>query len=210
MGTINRSKDSEFHTQRNNKKYPMEACNVTSYVMAGKQAGILFDTPDGVQPEDWLFTYMNTPEYYERMQREHPWSWERMPNGRVKYHYRPNEIHAMLAEAFNELVGRDVATFYEAGRPSGLIAAYVRAGCGVVLSGRFPYRGGTIGHIVSLAGYSFDGDEIIEWIIDDPFGDYHTDYTDHRGNNVPVDTDDFRQIFRPPGSDTKMCHVIRG
>lgn len=36
---VNPSCDDEYHSQINNKEVPHGACNVTAYVMSGKQAG---------------------------------------------------------------------------------------------------------------------------------------------------------------------------
>ena len=47
---VNPSRDDEYHSQINNKEVPHGACNVTAYVMSGKQAGRTFTHPQGVCP----------------------------------------------------------------------------------------------------------------------------------------------------------------
>lgn len=40
---VNSSRDDEYHSQINNKEVPHGACNVTAYVMSGKQVWGVMD-----------------------------------------------------------------------------------------------------------------------------------------------------------------------
>lgn len=220
---INRSQDSEYHTQRNNEEIPFSACNTTAYVMAAKQAGIeIPNVPDGTQPEDYFTRHMLSGTMYSRMIERFPWTYTNK-GGELQYRHRPSEIHELLAEGFNELVGKQVAKFYLDKPWADLIWAVVK-GYGVVLSGTFPYRGGTLNHVVSLAGFTtsqsgieklssirdVDPAAVTEWEIDDPFGDVHTDYRDHHGNNVKVTPEQWCAWMKVVGSpDENWAHIIR-
>lgn len=96
----------------------------------------------------------------------------------------------------NDWVGAIVDNFRTDWDLKDLIVA-MESGNGVVLSGRFPMPSADLGHIVSLAGYETreETPEIMSWIVDDPFGDWRTGYTSHRGNDVSLSVDQFRKIF---------------
>lgn len=221
--TINRSRDSEYHTQRNNKEIPFSSCNTTAYVMAAKQAGIeITAVPDGTQPEDYFTRHMLTEAKFDEMARRFPWSYVDKGKDGFEWLYKPNMIHEMLAEGFNELVGYKAANF-DTHRSLETLAGAIVAGNGVVLSGKFPYRGGVLNHIVSLAGFvtsqadveqkrvSVDTGQITEWIIDDSFGNPLTDYTDHCGNNVHLTREQFNGWLKRQGDvNAKWAHIIRG
>lgn len=51
---IQLSRDTDYHSQVNNKVIPMEACNTTSAIMWLKTARIEFWHPKILQPEDYL------------------------------------------------------------------------------------------------------------------------------------------------------------
>ena len=56
---VNPSRDDEYHSQINNKEVPHGACNVTAYVMSGKQTGRTFTHTQGVCPA-WAGMNRNT------------------------------------------------------------------------------------------------------------------------------------------------------
>ncbi len=194
------SRDSQYHTQRNNALIPLESCNTTSLVMALKQAGWDLPHPEGMQPEDYLTSRLQSDESLERMRSITPWAFD--ADGTVLY--PPNEVHAMLRLAVNQWAGRDIDTFRTDWDLDELLGSLSR-GCGIVLSGIFRVNGRVLNHMVSLAGFYSD---LSGYIIDDPFGDYRTGYADHHGNNVVVSHDDFMRIFKITGSRSKWAHVI--
>ncbi|MDT8297887.1 MAG: hypothetical protein RQ801_06280 [Spirochaetaceae bacterium] len=54
-----------------------------------------------------------------------------------------------------------------------------------------------------------DAGETVGVIIDDPYGDWRTDYTDHRGNDVEMSLMEFAGVFRPCGKEeVKWAHLV--
>ena len=90
------------------------------------------------------------------------------------------------------------------------IIAHLKKGGGVVLSGEFRLKKRNLHHIVSLAGFVTDGNEdVTQFIIDDPYGDFRTDYHDQHGNNILITRDEFVVIFKPTGVETvKWAHLV--
>ena len=194
--TVNRSEGIAYHSQRNNLVVPLASCNTTSIVMALLQAGHTLPPHDG-QPEDALSRHLQTQEAFAKQRELAPWS--------VK-DYPPQEVHVVLEWGTNSWMGAEVDAFTDGMVKQGLHLG-LQNGCGFALSGKFPRRNGSVlGHIVSLAGYVEHGGVVVEWIIDDPYGDWHTDYTDHHGNNVFLTDADFDAIFRK--GHTYWAHVI--
>lgn len=190
---INYSKDIPYHSQRNNKKIPHSACNTTSMIMALKQAGYKCNFGKG-QPEDILTNLLLSPKYWNMMNKLNP--------NLKNQGYRPNEIHACLCAAANEIIEHTIVCF-STETPVSRIKHHLTDGGGVVLSGKFTLSDGSVlNHIVSLAGFGDDG-----FIIDDPYGDFRTDYKDHRGNDIFITNDEFFTIFK--GSEvSKWAHLI--
>ncbi len=121
----------------------------------------------------------------------------------------PNEVHQMLEWGVNTLLKRQVDRF-STGVSIETIIAYLKEGGGVVLSGEFRLKNRNLHHIVSLAGFVTERQEdVTHFIIDDPFGDFRTDYADHHGNNIRITRDEFVGIFKPGGDDgIKWAHLI--
>lgn len=215
MTIIDKSIGKPWRDQRNNTWKPHGACNVTSYRMAADQAGI--KCPGD---EDRFLAFMNRPHWYQQIAKRFPWAYESGP-GSSNYLYPPEQIHDLLAEGFNKWTHTDSARFEMCVTRRELIEAILK-GCGVVLSGKFPYRGGrSINHIVSLAGFEttqkdvddapvgeLDPYRIRQWIIDDPYGDYRTEYESHDGNGVRMSPADFTRIFKGSGPDCKWAHIL--
>lgn len=189
----NFSKNIPYHSQVNNKIYPHSTCNTTSMIMALKQAGHKCEFGDG-QPEDILTELLLKPKYWDMMDKLSP--------SYKKDGYRPNEIHDCLCAATNEIIGKTV-DYFSTNTLVLRIKNHLEDGGGVVLSGKFKLSTGKIlNHIVSLAGYSDDG-----FLIDDPYGNFRTDYSDHHGNDIFITNDEFFTIFK--GTETsKWAHLI--
>jgi len=83
----NFSRNSDYHTQRNNLKVPFASCNTTSMVMALKQAGWKVPEDGVTQPEDALTEFLSTPAARDRQKAVAPASMGA---------YRPQEVHAVL------------------------------------------------------------------------------------------------------------------
>ena len=184
----NYSKDSEYHSQRNNMVVPYSSCNTTSMVMALKQAG--WEVPGGdAQPEDSLSNHLQTDMAYSKQKALAPWSIGAYP---------PQEVHSILEWGVNDWMHADVDTFTTKATEN-YIFKQLDMGGGVVLSGRFPVSGGELGHIVSLAGFYSDS-RGPGGIIDDPYGAWAVDYRDPHGNDIDVSATDFDRIFKKEGS----------
>jgi hypothetical protein len=189
----NYSKGIPYHSQVNNLVIPHEACNTTSIIMGSKQAGHECNFGEG-QPEDVLTTLCLSKKYWLMMDNINP--------NYKKDGYRPNEIHACLCSATNELFGKDIDVFSTEVAVS-KIKEHLDNGGGIVLSGKFTLPNGKIlNHIVSLAGYGDDG-----YLIDDPYGNFRTNYADRHGNDIFITNDEFFTIFKG-SEDYKWAHLI--
>lgn len=190
----NYSKGIPYHTQRNNLEIPYSSCNTTSVVMALKQAGYACDWGKG-QPEDILTRLLLSQKYQDMMDEINP---EYRHMG-----YLPNEIHACLCAATNEIIGHEVSIFSTETSLED-IKNNIYAGGGVVLSGIFRDENGKkLYHIVSLAGIDKDGA-----IIDDPFGNPLFKYTNHQGNDIYLTIDQFRSFMKGSGN-LYWAHLIK-
>ncbi len=177
--------------------------------MALKQAGVEAPFPlkgVNVQPEDYLTDFLLSPESYRKMKEMTPWFFDRETG---KANVAPNEVHQMLEWGVNTLLKKQVDRF-STGVSIETIIAHMIEGGGVVLSGEFRLKNRNLHHIVSLAGFVTDGNkDVTHFIIDDPFGDYRTDYADHHGNNIMITRDEFVEVFKPGGDDeVKWAHLI--
>jgi len=189
-----------YHTQRNNQVVPYASCNTTSMIMALKQAGRDLPPCYDKQPEDELSRFLRTQEAFQKQKELAGWSVGA---------YAPQEVHAVLEWGVNQWMGAEVDSFMTSARTADLLVE-LDSGGGAVLSGRFPMPSGDLGHIVSLAGWiSNEHGEIEQWIIDDPYGNWHTGYTDYRGNDVLLSTNEFKRIFDRSGDGEYWAHLIR-
>jgi hypothetical protein len=202
----NYSKKCDYHTQINNKVVPHASCNTTSMVMALKQAGVPLPFPQDEQPEDYLTSFLRQRESYEMMRELTPWFFDKT-NGKALY--PPNEVHKMLEWGVNTLLGRTVVQFSTEVLITTLFD-HIHKGGGAVLSGEFPLKNGKkLRHIVSLAGTVEDDGETVGVIIDDPYGDWRTDYQDCRGNDVEMSLLEFQGVFRPRwNKGVKWAHLV--
>ena len=199
----NFSRNSDYHTQRNNLKVPFASCNTTSMVMALKQAGWKVPEDGVTQPEDALTEFLSTPAARDRQKAVAPASMGA---------YRPQEVHAVLEWGTNAWLHDTPDSFTTQATSKDLVAT-LKSGGGVVLSGRFPMDPpeADLGHIVSVAGYiELESEhEVTRWILDDPYGDWHTRYKVHRGNDIQFTRDEFTRIFDRKGDGHYWAHLIR-
>jgi len=212
FAVFNVSENKANYSQRNNlyrfqnknaKENWATMCNVTSMCMAADYTGYKFPKGEFDQPEDNLGKFMITnPEVDAFYKEKMPAMYTAYKNG-DKDCYTPNEVHAILSFGFNKWIGCN-ATEFSMGIPiHSIISEIVDNSHPVVLSGKF----GNLFHIVCLVGLKVpvskiaDGikfDDVVEFIIDDPYGDYHDGYTNGKeGNDVHVSKADFISIFKP-------------
>ena len=208
---INNSAGKPYYTQRNNQLKPGGACNVTAMIAALLAAGYAVDslaTEKFSQPEDALMHFILADARVDAC-------WKKIdPKGM----YAPNEWHPVLAFGTNlylrqrGLIGKDESVVeWGEWRSKSDIVGTLRNGGAAVLSGLFPAGGRkTIVHVVACVGFKEDDEgNITHFIIDDSWGDYHTEYADHNGNNVEMSLEDFNSKIRHCGADNKMAHLIK-
>ncbi|TAL31553.1 MAG: hypothetical protein EPN93_17310 [Spirochaetes bacterium] len=205
MKTINISKDKEYQTQRDNPTDPHGTCNTTASINALLSSGIRFNYPFGMQPEEHLTRFMESPESWEKMRKEYPWA--------VTQGYHPRHVHDMLAWGVNRLVGRTADIFRVDASIQEILFNIAAAQCAVNVCGRFT----SYGHIVTVVGFTSEQDDVdacqepgdidlprvIKIIIDDPYGNYFSKYQNPDGNNVYFPVADFNFLTREYGDHSK-------
>jgi len=210
MTEINVSAHTPYHTQLNNRYCPLSACPNTSAIMWLLDCDIPLPDTGLLQPEDYLYAITESAEAYEKMKILAPWAYR---DGQPTL--PPRQVHVMLDWAVNKMVGRDVMRFREDATYEGLVVE-LATGRAALLSGIFTRQG----HVVCLVGVRSRQDraELAEacrvrldlidgWIVDDPYGDYHTGYKDHHGNDVYFGFDELDRLTRELYRNRKWAHV---
>lgn len=192
---INNSIDNNYHSQINNTIIPLASCNTTSAIMYLKNNNILFDYPKEMQPEDYLSQILQSDEAIKIKEKLFPQEWAK--------NFRPQEIHKCLSWGINKLVGKEISKFDDSRNINDIVNDLKNGKC-VIMSGAFT----PCGHVVCVVGLEIKDSKIINFIIDDPFGNYWTNYKDHRGNNIKFPFDDFIKITRHFNKEVKYCHYI--
>jgi len=170
--------------------------------------------------ENDFLAYLNEPRWYQYVHKHFPWAYEESPDGKtINWLYPPEQIHDVLALGFNAWTGRQAAEFGVCRSRLEVAQAIIR-GCGVVLSGKFPYKDGRkINHIVSLAGFDtaqadvetakrIDVAQIKAWRIDDPYGNHMTGYEDKDGDDNLLTLGGWAQYIKGDGVDCKWVHIL--
>ena len=207
----NNSENKPYYTQRNNKLKPNGSCNVTSMIAALSAAGWDVDklaTKEYPQPEDALMHFILADKRVDSY-------WRKID---VTGNYPPNEWHPVLAYGTNLYLREcgliefgESAVQWGERRTFAEIQKTLEAGGAAVLSGVFTAEGKkTIGHVVACVGYKADDKgNITHFILDDSWGDYHTEYAEHNGNDIEMSVEDFRAMIRSCNQDCKMAHIVR-
>jgi hypothetical protein len=196
MDEINLSVKDDYHSQVNNRFYPMVACMPTSFIMALKaeripvvQAGTRWHEPPvmyypkGMQPEDYVMALMRSPWGYEMRDQ---YSWAKAED------LNPNEVHAVMSEGINRIIGDRITQFVACQTVQNIINE-IRGGHPVVVSGSFTGSG----HAVAVVGLAETGGregKVTHFIIDDPYGRF-PDYIDRRGNDVHITIETFDRLW---------------
>lgn len=210
--TKNNSKNKDYFTQRNNELKPNGACNVTSMINALNAASwpvAQLANERFSQPEDALMDFIKTDRRVNIV-------WKKFdPSGS----YAPNEWHPVLAYGTNLYLQEkgllrkgDAAVEFGEDRKLFDIIRQIDDGGAAVLSGLFVAHGKkTIGHVVACVGYTTDNkNDVDALILDDPWGNYHTEYADPNGNDIIMPIEDFKKLIRHCGNlGSKMCHLVR-
>jgi len=209
MYKLNLTKGMDYHTQINNEKIPFASCNTTSFVMALKGARIPYPWPDGLQEEDFLTDWMHRKEAWSFLNTLYP---NAAASGMI-----PQNYSDCLAWGINELFGRTVDHFTREGTLQQMIWEVSR-GHPIVMSGPFTESG----HFICLVGFetlqnkedlqtmmSVAVDAVQTVIIDDPYGDYHTSYRSHKGNDIMFGLEEYNQLTNRPRDGCKWLHIIK-
>jgi len=221
-----------IHTNKKGVKdvYSLTMCNMTSICMALDYNGWKFPKlGKWTQPEDALGDFiMKSSDVDKRYKEKMPalykeYKSEKMTNGKVDY-YTPNEIHDLIAFGTNKWLGcSNAITFKEDADIWDIIKELIN-GRACVISGKF----NGLNHIVTLVGCSWNFKEIPkmsmnklistiisekrmpnEFIIDDPYGDFHKGYQVASGNDITLTTEEFYSCVKPLGNtQVKMCHFV--
>jgi len=221
MYKINLSYNYDYHTQRNNVLFKNSTCNTTSMVMALLYSKYVLPTPPNTQDEDaleqFLITDSRVSDYYKSIDPIEWRNWQANLNDPKKC-IPPNQYHAVLCQGTNLWLNRDdVVTFSTNRHMKDIVWNLSRGSCSVI--------GGVwcnLGHIVCVVGYISEQDisalttkdkidltKISTIIIDDPYGDYRTNYTSDKGNDIEVPYKVFlantKNLSR---EDNKWVHLI--
>ncbi len=211
---INISKDDDYHTQINNRRFPLSTCNTTSAIMALKACDITFRYPHNMQPEDYLTELLETEEAYTVMKRLAPWAY----NSKGIPIYPPRQVHVCLAWGVNKFVGYTCDTFRTDATIEEMIWMLVNNRA-LLVNGKFT----SSGHIVCVVGFVTMQQNILKitspkdviltsvtsMIIDDPYGNWHTAYKDQRGNNIYLKLTDFMYLTNKQRVNQKWMHTFR-
>jgi hypothetical protein len=213
MTEINVSAHTPYHTQVNNTFFPLSTCNTTSAIMWMLDCGIAFECPPDMQPEDYLTTITETPEAYAHMREVAPWAFR---NGCPIL--PPRQVHLCLDWAVNRLAGREMVRFRTDATYQELTAE-LAGGRAAIMSGIFTRQG----HMVCLVGVRTKQDraelreagrvrldQIVGWYVDDPYGDYHSCYTNQHGNDKYFEFSEFDRLTRELYRNRKWAHVYVG
>lgn len=214
---LNLSTNKKYFSQRDNIVRPLATCCSTAIAMALTYSGISNLPSYQGQLEDTLTNFANTDSRVVEHYRNHKEGWIRQEFRRG----RPaNEIHEVMYFAVNTWVGRNVVSFnYRT--PLEEMVSSLLDGRACVLSGNFLSKRSngeivSIGHVICLVGFetsqenieptNIDKSKIINFIVDDSYGNYKTFYVDRNGNDIVMPMVDFMKYIKAPNTDRKWCY----
>lgn len=201
MYRINVSEGKDYYSQRNNRIDPMNACQVTSLVMAASYV-----------PRVWE-AFIRSP--YFSAYREYDQPEDRFHKAMLDWGMDP-EVHGSLMSAFNRWVGSPL-DFFSTMVSLGQVLDELQKGLPVVMSGTFPGHPARMekpyGHVVCLVGAEWDSDGPSglpdRWIVDDPYGNTMDNWKGS-GNDVPIPHHLFNAWMKACGdADCKWAHRFR-
>jgi hypothetical protein len=189
--------------------------------------------PTGTQEEDFITNFIHTDSRVIDFWSKNPEEWIRDAYlGYVEFTQNKreasettfgNEIHPVMEFAINTMFGKPVDKFGYAVLMKEILFNLLKGGAAVI-SGSWPYLSGKpIAHVVCLAGFTTTQENIlsatspdnidhlqaVEFIIDDPYGDYRQLYKITTGKDVIVPRADFITIVNESGVvESKRAHLI--
>jgi hypothetical protein len=224
MITVNVANGKPWFTQRNNKLFYWDACNVTSMVAALTYSGHTLPVdPTYDQPEDALLYFLRSdsrvadeyvklfPDLYKVY----------MDNNKdPKKCTPPNELHPLLSYGTNLWLGgsREQYTKFRWDVTQRDIIFEILGGRAVVQSGFWA----KLNHITCFTGFDTNQDDILSvsapadiditqisaMIMEDPWGDYRDGYVTQRGRDIVVPQADYLALTKPLGAVAKWAHFI--
>lgn len=180
----------DYYTQRNNKIKPMAACMPTSYAMFLKGNNIHFGNSSGLQDDDYFMQLLNTENAKKYCLKKYPWS-KGIP---------AEQVHGMYGSYLDFFIcGKRVSDFNTHLRFDHYLEL-LEQGHVIMTSGSFP---GLSGHAFCVIG--IHGDNLV---LADPWGDFHSGYTDHAGYGIHMSHAEFLKHVKPVGSVKKWGHTV--
>ena len=178
MKIINVSTGLKNLYQMATKRRPKAECNTTAAAMGIEYTGHKTPVPYEQMP-DYLMDILDSPEGRAYLQKNFPGA-----------KYNPWNSSICIAWAVNKAIEKEICVVKEATFPE--IVEHIKSGGAVIIGGGF-LSGGTSGHFVCIVGFKFaDDTSITDVIVDDPYGNYNTDYKDHfDGNDIVIKIPDF-------------------
>ncbi len=210
MWQVNLSKDFDYHTQINNRIIPFQSCGPTSAIMALLARGISFeyDAEKYPDPADALTMLLLSEKARTFMHEQFPWA---EGAGLI-----PQNLSVCLKWGIDRFVGKTVDHFTTRGTLQDIIW-HLCHGRPLIMSGSFTASG----HFLTVMGFEtlqhqydlltiddIDMDAIVNLVIDDPYGDYHTGYDSKRGNDIAFTVEEFHALTNQPIDGLKWTHVI--
>lgn len=163
------------------KRRPKSECNTTTATMACIYTGHTIES-GGLLPEDFLMDILDSEEGRAYLQKIAPGA-----------SYNPWNDSYCIAWAVNKALGKEVCKVIKATLDQ--MITHISSGGAIAIGGGF-LSGGTSGHFVCVVGYETDGKNAVKnIIIDDPYGNYNTNYKDHfDGNDIKIPVDKFIKL----------------
>ncbi len=179
----------DYYTQRNNTIRPKAACMPTSYVMFLRGNNIPFGNSSELQDDDYFMKILSTDNAKRFCLKKYPWS------GGIE----PAEVHGIYGSYLSFFVcGRRVSDF-NIHLTFDNYLELLEQGKVIMTSGAFP---GLAGHAFCVIG--IHGDDLI---LADPWGDFHSGYTDHSGYGVRMNKEEFIKHVKPVDEEKKWGHT---
>ena len=187
-------KSDDYYTQRNNKIEKYEACMPTSRVMfyTGNKIKYMSDPTGEWADDDYFIDTLLTIEG------------KQFCKDNYKTNVPPNQVHAMYSGYLDKIVCGKVVSKFRQDLFFDDIVQYMKAGKVIMTSGQFQGQTSLIpGHAFCFVG--LDDNECL--LMADPYGNWHTNYSDPKGYLVPMSKKEFLEHCKPLGSDVKWGHV---
>jgi hypothetical protein len=200
-----------YRTQRDNADRSGSSCNTTSAVMfleaSGHPPSEMKSLPGGTQPEDWLSLLGDSPAAYRKMRDLCPWFFDAAGKPIV----RPPEAPLMLDWIVEQRYGRALQKYSE-NITFAVMMEQIDLGRAVLAHGLLTPEG----HYVAVVGYEVVEDiggkpgQLTDLIIDDPWGNYLTAYSDFNGEHIALPLERAISVLKPVHSVTKSGHLVVG